>query len=122
MNLYNCYKKLYELTKKQNEYIAENDYDQLLKILSQKKKIIEEVDKLDPEDYIKEQKNSKQALAKLQKLMTEIKELEEENEKDIKENKENLKMKMKDLTLKQKGRAGYKKAKKYEAKFIDKES
>ena len=122
MNLYDYYEELYELTKKQNEYIADNDYDQLLQILSQKQKIIEKVDKVDPEDYIKNQQNSKRALTQLQELMSKIKEMEDKNEKDIKKNKENLKMKMKDLTLKQKGRAGYKKAKKYEAKFIDKQS
>ncbi len=122
MNLYDYYEELYKLTEKQNEYILEKDYDQLLEILAQKQEIIDKVDKLGPEDYIKAQKEPNQALSKLKKLMTEIKEMEDKNEKDIKKNKGELKSNMKDLTLKQKGRKGYKKAIKYEAKFIDKRS
>ena len=122
MDLYGYYQKLYSLTKKQRECIEKDNYDQLLKVLEQKQELINEIDDMEPGEYLKEQDNPEEVLTQLQELMQNIKDLEDKNEKKLREKKDKLSEKMKDFNTKQKGREGYKSEKNYEAKFIDKKS
>jgi uncharacterized protein (DUF3084 family) len=120
VDLYNNYQELYNLTQEQKKTIEAGDFDQLLKILEQKRELINEIDKMDLKEYLQTQDNPEKVFNQLRDLMKKIKNLEAENEKELKEKQDRLSKKMKDLNLKQTSRKAYRKRSKYEAKFIDK--
>ena len=122
MDLYNYYQKLYKLSQEQKKIIENSDYNQLLKILDQKQELIKEIEKINLEDYLKEQEVPQNSLDQLKNLMQNMKELEDENEKKLRGKKELLGEKMKDINLRRRGRKGYQTANKFDAKFIDKKS
>lgn len=122
MDLYQLYQKLYHLSQQQTQAIKEADYDQLFELIEEKQEIIDEADKINGEEYLKQQKKPAQFRARLQVLMTKTKDLESENQKLMLKAQGKLKEKMLEFNRKQKSRQGYYANSGYEAKFIDDKS
>ncbi len=123
MDLYDNYKKYYDLTKKQKECIDENEIEKLNEITEQKRKIIESINNdIDIENYLQTVDKPKEKHKKLKKLFEKITELEENNTEDLKSRKQNIVDNLNRLDEKTKTRKGYLKNNRYEAKFIDKKS
>jgi len=121
LDLINLYKKLNELTGKEEEIITSEDYDELIEVLEEKRKVIEEIDGLDMEEYIKDSDAPGKTYQELKGLITSIKELEDGNIARINEGFGEVKEKMQELYKGQQSKKGYQKAGNFrEAKFIDK--
>ena len=67
------YANLYSLTKKQRKCIENDDYDSLMKVLEEKNDIIEKIEKIDLENYIKNAESPKEKYNELKELMEKIK-------------------------------------------------
>ena len=123
MDLYNNYKKYYDLTKKQNELINNTDIKELNKVIAKKQKVIESIEKApDIEEYLKNIDNPKENYEKIEKLIEKIVDLEERNTKEMQSKKKDIINNLTSLDEKTKTRKGYLKNNRYEAKFIDKKS
>lgn len=123
MDLYDNYKKYYVLTKKQNELINNNDIKELNKVIAQKQKIIESIEKApDIEEYLKKIDNPKEKYEEIEKLIEKTVDLEEKNNKKMQTKKQDIINNLTSLDEKTKTRKGYLKNNRYEAKFIDKKS
>ncbi len=123
MDLYDYYKKYYELTKKQKEVIKENNIEELNNIIESKQKIIQDINEnLGIESYVEKQDNPKEAFIELKSLLEKIQLLEKENTKKINNEKNKIQENMAELNKKVKSRRGYLAQDKFEAKFIDKKS
>lgn len=119
IDLLNLYKKYLDFTEEQNRLINEEDYDELLNIISQKQELIDVITQYKLEEYIFRQEEPEQIKKKLESIMQGIKKLEEQNKLALETKKSSLKNKLKSLSLGAKRRRGYEAAN-YEAKFIDK--
>lgn len=123
MDLYNYYKKYYELTKQQKEAIKENNIEGLNKIIEVKQKIIQDIKECAGiENYVEKQDNPKEAFIELKKLLKKTQQLEKENTEKLNEEKNKVQENMNELNKKVKSRKGYLAQDKYEAKFIDEKS
>jgi len=123
LDLYDYYKKYYELTKQQQEAIKVNDIEELNKIIELKHKIIQDINELSSiEDYVKKQDDPKEAFIELKKLLKKTQQLEKENTQKLNDEKNKIQEDMSELNKKVKSRKGYLAQDKYEAKFIDKKS
>ena len=123
MDLYDNYKKYYDLTKKQNELINNTDIKELNKVIAKKQKVNESIEKApDIEEYLKNMDNPKENYEKIEKLIEQIVDLEERNTKEMQSKKKDIINNLTSLDEKTKTRKGYLKNNRYEAKFIDKKS
>ncbi|MGM0445235.1 MAG: hypothetical protein ACQEQH_02420 [Bacillota bacterium] len=123
MNLYDNYKKYYDLTNKQKECIDENNIEKLNKITEQKRKIIENLNNdIDIKQYLQTVDKPKEKYKKLKKLFKKIIDLEEKNTRGLKAKKQDIINNLNTLDEKTKTRKVYLKNNRYEAKFIDKKS
>ena len=121
-DLLQLYRDLYDFTKKQKELIDEGDFDKLFKVLQEKDKLIEQIDKRDLKSYLKGEKKPERVYKTIQDLMKKTKELEDENIAELQEKSSDIKAKMQELSQKENRRKGYNQKNSYEAKFIDKKS
>lgn len=123
LNLYDYYKKYYELTKQQKEAIKDNNIDKLNEIIVAKQKIIQNINENSGiEDYVEKQDKPKEAFIELKKLLKKTQQLEKENTEKLNDAKSKIQANMNELNKKVKSRKGYLAQDKYEAKFIDKKS
>lgn len=123
LNLYDYYKKYYELTKQQKEAIKDNNIDKLNEIIVAKQKIIQDINENSGiEDYVEKQDKPKEAFIELKKLLKKTQQLEKENTEKLNDAKSKIQANMNELNKKVKSRKGYLAQDKYEAKFIDKKS
>jgi len=123
LDLYDYYKKYYELTKQQKDAIKEKNIDKLNEIISAKQKIIQDINELSSiEKYLEKQDNPKEIFIELKKLLEKIQQLEKENNKNLNDEKYKIQKNITELNKKTKSRKGYLAQEKYEAKFIDQKS
>ncbi len=123
LDLYDYYKKYYELTKQQKDAIKEKNIDKLNEIISAKQKIIQDINELSSiEKYLEKQDNPKEIFIELKKLLEKIQQLEKENNKNLNDEKNKIQKNITELNKKTKSRKGYLAQEKYEAKFIDQKS
>ena len=119
-DLQGLYQKLLSLTEKQKEKIAEKDYDGLLEVLDNKDEVIDKIENISLEQYIKEQEKPEKKFNNIKETMNEIKELEDKNMEKVQQEQSEIKEKLKDINLKEKSRKGYQNLNSnYDAKFID---
>lgn len=120
-DLEELYQEILSLTKKQREKIVDEDYGNLLEVLDNKDKIIDKIDKINLEKYIKKQKEPQKVYKNIKQYMEKIKELEDENMEIMQKEHSEMRVKLKDINMKEKSRKGYQNFNsKYDAKFIDK--
>jgi len=123
LDLYDNYKKYYDLTKKQNELINNNNIEELNNVIAKKQKVIKSIKKApDIEEYLKNIDNPEDKYKKIEKLIEKIVDLEEKNTKNMQNKKQDIINNLTSLDEKTKTRKGYLKNNRYEAKFIDKKS
>ena len=123
LDLYDYYKKYYELTKQQKEVINDNNIEGLNEIISAKQKIIQDINELSGiENYVEKQDDPKEAFIELKKLLKKTQQLEKENNERLNNEKNKIQENVAELNKKVKSRKGYLAQDKYEAKFIDKKS
>ncbi|NLM96687.1 MAG: hypothetical protein GX175_03575 [Halanaerobiaceae bacterium] len=122
MNLYENYRKLYDLSLQQKDLIENNDFDQLLNLLARKQEIMEEIDKVDLKEYLQSQREPERALGLLKELVEKLTGIEEENSRLLREKQKKLGDEVEVFNIKQRGSKGYQAANNYEAKFIDKKT
>ncbi len=122
-DLIKLYQNLYDLTVKEEQLLNEDNYDQLLKLLSEKDKLIDAIDDINKKTYIKAQPDPAVYLEKVKSIMQKTKELEDKNISKLDGELKEVKGNLKNIRKGKQSRKGYQGAGGFkEAKFIDKKS
>ena len=74
------YYKLLEITKKQHEYIKDEDMEKLAETIEERAKLIAQLDNFDLNELITEAKEPPKAESEFEKILTKLLKLEEKNE------------------------------------------
>ena len=117
------YYKLYDLSRQQNEAIKEEDVDEVLSILQDKKEIIDELDDVNLEEEIRSHPNPQDTLYEMRDLMERLTEMEDENVELMEKHMSSLAQEIKSLANGRKTMEGYSQSqttqKQSEGKVID---
>ena len=117
------YYQLYDLSRQQNEAIQDEDVDEVIAILQDKKEIIEKLEGINVEEEIRAHPNPEKTLNELQELMEKLNKLEEENVELMEEHMASIAQEIKSLANGRKTMEGYSQSqssqKQSEGKVID---
>ncbi|MFW6238541.1 MAG: hypothetical protein ACOC5A_04855 [Halanaerobiales bacterium] len=120
-NLLALYKKLYNLVQKEDEILAEEDYEELTDLLQEKNKVIERIEAADLLTFLKDRDDPEEDFHKMKEIMQKCRDLEDENISNLQKKKEEVKKNLGELKNLSKTRNKYLQQN-MDAKFIDKKS
>lgn len=117
------YYKLYDLSRQQNEAIQEEDVDEVLSILQDKKEIIEKLEDVNIEEEIRNHPQPEETLYEMRELMDKLSDMEDENVELMEKHMASLAEEIKSLANGRKTMEGYSQSqsnqKQSEGKVID---
>ncbi len=120
-DLIKLYQELYTLTEKEERLINDEEYEELINLLKEKDKLIQEIEGIDKEEYIKNSTNPEAVYNDLVNLLKTLKTLEDNNITKLNGEIGQVKGQLKSIYKGMKNRQSYQRAASFkEAKFIDK--
>ncbi len=122
-NLMKLYQQLYTLTEKEERLINEEKYEEIISLLKEKEELIQQIEGIDKEEYIKNSAEPRKTYNGLLKLLETIKVMEAKNISKLNSEVGQVKKQLKGIYKGLQSQQGYQGAASFkEAKFIDKRS